>query len=356
MAVVDNIKPSVRALGAYTLKAVEARVKLNQNESPFDLADEVKQRVVARVAARPWNRYPDFHPADVLEGLGALHGLTGSNVLIGNGSNELIQAVLAAVVGRGTPVAIPIPTFTLYAMMIAANDGEVRELRLTPDLEYDAEAWREQARRGDAHLLICTPNNPTGSVMSPALIDELATTTPRLVIVDEAYVQFGHGEVASLVSRHPNLIVLRTFSKAAGLAGVRFGYALANADMAREIGKVKLPYNVGLHGLEVAREVIGTPSVVDRVVQMVGVERERVADALAAVPVERVFRGFANFVLFRAERASELWAFLYARGVLIRDVGAYPMLAGCMRVSIGTPAENDEFIAGVRDFYATERT
>ena len=347
----DNIIPEVRGLGAYTLKATEARVKLNQNESPWDVPQAFKERVLARVAAASWNRYSDFHPADVLEGLGRLHGLSGANVLIGNGSNELIQALFAAIVGQGTRVALPVPTFTLYRMMVEANQGVVDEILLREDLSYDVEAWRAAARRGDTHLLLCSPNNPTGSVVSPELVAELASLTPRLVIVDEAYMQFGQHDLAPLVREHPNVIVLRTFSKAVGLAGIRLGYALANERLVPEIGKVKLPYNVGLLGLEVARVALEEPDVFTRAAAPLLEQRRRLEAACRALPFADVVTGMANFVVVRTPRARELFAFLFERGILIRDIGAYPMLSDCLRISIGTPDENTELIETMRAFF-----
>lgn len=351
MSVIENIIPSVRALGAYTLNATVARVKLNQNESPWDVSEEFKARVLQRVQTHDWNRYPDFHPADVLQGLGELHGLSGENVLIGNGSNELIQAIFAGTVGAGTKVAIPVPTFTLYAMMVAANQGELIQVMLKDDLSYDLEAWRALAKEGEAHLLLCSPNNPTGSTVAKAFIEELAQTTSKLVIVDEAYVHFGEEDLSPLVQKYPNVIVLRTFSKASGLASVRFGYALAAKELVPELNKVKLPYNVGVFGLEVARMAIEEPTVFDSSAAPLNAERQRLEEAFAALPFELVLRGMANFVVVRTPRAKELFDTLFEQGILIRNIGAYPMLENCLRISVGTPEENDELIAALQNFF-----
>ncbi len=350
MSALDNVLPSVRALAPYTLKATEAPTKLNQNESPFALPPELVREVLDAVAARPWNRYPDFHPVDVLAGIGALHGLPAASVLLGNGSNELIQAVFAACVGRGTPVALPSPTFSLYAMMVAANEGDVVRVPLRDDLGYDVDAWMALAREGRAHLLLCSPNNPTGSVVRDADIAALCEATPRLVIVDEAYAEFGDGDAASLVATYPNLVVLRTFSKALGLAGVRLGYALAQPELAEAIGRVKLPYNVGVFGLEVARAFLRRPEVLRGHVSALRQERARLTARLSELRVD-VMAGSANFVLIRTERAQALFGWLLERGILVRDVGSYPMLAGCLRITVGTASENDAVVDAVASFF-----
>ncbi len=350
MSVVDNIIAPVRELSEYTLKATVARVKLNQNESPRDLSPELKRLVLDRVAALPWNRYPDFVPADVLAGIGEMHGLGGENVLIGNGSNELIQALFAACVESGTKVSIPSPTFTLYAMMVRANGGEVDNVRLRDDLSYDLDAWRERAARGDRHLLLCSPNNPTGSTVTPKFVSELASATSKLVIVDEAYAQFGDDDHSRLLGDHDNVVVLRTFSKAMGLAGVRLGYALVHRSLAPEINKVKLPYNVGIFGLEVARLALEEPSLFVGVREEQRRERGRLVEALRALPLEAVYDGAANFVLIRTAQASGLFESLFEAGVLIRNVGHYPMLESCLRVSVGTPEQNDEVLERIAGY------
>lgn len=352
MSAIQNILPSVRALKPYTLKATVAPIKLNQNESPWDVDDAFKKRVLERTQAHAWNRYPDFHPADVLQGLGEMHGLTGENVLVGNGSNELIQAVFAATVGAGQRVAIPVPTFSLYAMMIAANQGECVEVPLNEDFTYDLERWRELARRQDTHLLLCTPNNPTGSTVTRSLVEELAGLTTKLVIVDEAYVHFGKEDLSPLVERFPNVIVLRTFSKAAGLASVRFGYALAAQELVPELQKVKLPYNVGIFGLEVARAALEDPSVLHNAIQPLVQERTRLQQELERMPFTHVLKGMANFVVVGHPQAQEIFDVLFEQGILIRNIGGYPMLGNHLRISIGTPEQNDALIQALQRYFA----
>lgn len=352
MSVTDNILPSVRALAPYTLTATVAPIKLNQNESPWDVSEEFKARVLERVSTSDWNRYPDFHPADVLQGLGELHGLTGENVLIGNGSNELIQAMFSATVAKGTVVAIPLPTFSLYKMMIAANEGECIEVPLKDDFTYDLDAWRALADAGEAHLLLCSPNNPTGSTVSRAFVKELADRTEKLVIIDEAYVHFGKEDLSDLVQSRDNVIVLRTFSKASGLASVRFGYALASKALVPELNKVKLPYNVGVFGLEVARAAIENPRILDEAAGPLIHERTRLQNAFEGMPFTRVLHGLANFVVVSTPRAQELFDALFEQGILIRNIGGYPMLSDHLRISVGTPKENDTLIAALHEFFA----
>lgn len=351
-SVEENIIPTVRSLGAYTLKATESRVKLNQNESPFDLPEAMKTRVLERVKARAWNRYPDFHPADILQALGDKHGLDGEHVLVGNGSNELIQAVFAATIRKGTTVAIPQPTFSLYRMMIQANEGDVLEVPMSsPSFNYDQEAWRQLADEGESHLLLCSPNNPTGSSVDSSFVRDLASRTNRLVIVDEAYQQFGEFDVSDVVASHNNVIVLRTFSKALGLAGIRFGYALAAKELVPQIGKVKLPYNINIFTLEVVRTVLEEPTFFDSLASPLIAARTKLEEACDQLPFEFIIKGMANFVVAKSDDAQDLFDHLFARGILVRDIGAYPMLDNCLRFSVGTPEETDELIEALQDYF-----
>src|SRR3989449_7005139 len=239
------IKPRVRAQAAYTLQAPEARRKLNQNESPFDVPVAVKDAVLARVRDAAWNRYPAFTPAELLARLAERHGWTPDGVLVGNGSNELIQATLAVTVGQGTPVVTPVPTFTLYGLLAAVYGGRQVGVPLTPAFEFDVAALIRAVRDTRAPVVVVnSPNNPTGTALPEGAAERLLAETEAIVVLDEAYQDFGGPTAIPLLARAPRLVVLRTFSKAMSLAGLRFGYALAHPAVAAEIVKAKLPSNV----------------------------------------------------------------------------------------------------------------
>src|SRR6185295_8955332 len=160
------IKPAVRSLSAYTLAARQAPVKINQNENPYDLPEPLKRRVLEQALARPWSRYPDFDPRELVEALAAYSGWKADGILAGNGSNELIEALLLVTVGPGTRVAIPQPTFTLYALLTGILGGEVVPVPLGPDLAYDVDAL-VAAGRAPGLVIACSPNNPTGGALTP---------------------------------------------------------------------------------------------------------------------------------------------------------------------------------------------
>ena len=346
-----HVKPAVRAVKAYTLAARLAPVKLNQNENPCDLPEAVKQRVLERALMRPWSRYPDFEPRELLSALAAFAGWRPEGVLAGNGSNELIQALLLVTVGPGARVVIPEPTFTLYGLLTSILGGEAVRVPLGPELEYDAGALRRARRESAAGVtIVCSPNNPTGGVVAVEDVERLCADGDGLVVVDEAYHEFSGQSVVPLLARHENLVVLRTFSKAMSLAGLRVGYLLASPALVREINKARLPYNLNffsqaaaLAALEQRREL---ESVVRRLVAM----REEMLQALAAMPGVRPYPSRANFILFELLDRDPKAVFdaLFNRGVLVRDVTSYPRLERCLRVSIGSPDENAAFLGGLQ--------
>src|SRR6266536_2323353 len=186
-----HVKPAVRALKAYTLAARQAPIKINQNENPFELPEAMKRRVLERVLARPWGRYPEFDPRELTAALAAFAGWRADGVLAGNGSNELIEALLLVTVGPGTRVVIPEPTFTLYALLTSILGGDPVRVALGPDLQYDADALAQARRQREAGLtVVCSPNNPTGGVLPPEAVARLCAESDGLVVIDEAYHEF----------------------------------------------------------------------------------------------------------------------------------------------------------------------
>jgi histidinol-phosphate aminotransferase len=342
----------VRAQRAYTLAARRAPVKLNQNENPYDVPEGVKRRVLEQALARPWSRYPDFDPQDLVDALARFSGWRVDGILAGNGSNELIEALLLVTVGEGTRVVIPEPTFTLYALLTAILGGRAVRVPLGPDLEYDGEALQRARRESGASVtIVCSPNNPTGGVLPAGDLRRLCAESDSLVVVDEAYHEFSRQSAVPLLSEFENLIVLRTFSKAMGFAGLRMGYLLASPEIVGEVNKARLPYNINFFSQAAALAVLEEAPAFGQTVGRLIAMREQLALDLAALPGVRVFPSRANFILFELAEKDPRTVFedLYARGVLVRDVTAYPRLTRCLRVSVGNEDENAAFLRALRE-------
>jgi len=340
------IKPEVRGLSAYTLKHFEADVKLDQNENPYELPADLKREVVDRVLRRPWGRYPEFVPAAVIKTLSKFTGWAEEGILVGNGSNELIQTSLSVTLGPGRCLAVPQPTFTLYKLMATTLQAEINQVYLDPEtFEFDVDKLIEASRTADV-LVVCSPNNPTGGLLEREALIAVLKNAKGLVLLDEAYHEFSGQTALLLLPEHRNLVVLRTFSKAMAMAGLRFGYMMAHPEIAREVYKSKLPYNVNVFTLAAAEIVIEKRAVLNRGIEALIRERERVFAELQKRPAVHSFPSAANFILIRTARpARDLFDLLYRERVLVRDVSAYPLLDRCLRISIGTPEENDRFLA-----------
>jgi histidinol-phosphate aminotransferase len=361
----SSIKNSVLLLRPYTLAPYRASVKLNQNENPWDAPVEIKQETLNRMKDRAWSRYPDFSPQRLHERLAEFSGWQPDGIIAGNGSNELIQALLMVTVGEGKRVLITEPTFALYRQITTVLGGEVASIPLNPELQFDVAALVGEIEETEPELtIICSPNNPTGCVISDEDLVVLLRATRGLIVVDEAYHDFAHpGSQAGqpdrgvghsavpLLGDHENLVVLRTFSKAMAMAALRVGYLLAAPELVREIAKALLPYNLNAlsqTAAEVAIEMFEAR--LKPLVEAVCAERERLYVELASIPGLFPVQSQANFMVVRSNKEPHrVFAELLKRDILVRDVSGYPMLTDYFRVSVGTPEENDRLITALRE-------
>jgi histidinol-phosphate aminotransferase len=273
-------------------------------------------------------------------------------LLAGNGSNELIQALLMVTLKEGKRVLICEPTFALYRQVSAVLCADVSSVALALDLQFDFASLRRAIRETQPDVtIICSPNNPTGSVIADEDLSRLLKESQGLIVVDEAYHEFAQHSVVPLLSAFKNLIVLRTFSKAMALAGMRVGYLLADPTIVREIGKALLPYNLNVlsqTAAQVALEMYES-ELRPLITKIVG-ERERVFAALKQIKGLSPIASRANFMVVRSSVSPKIvFDELLKRDILIRDVSSYRMLADYFRISVGTPQENDQLIAALRE-------
>jgi histidinol-phosphate aminotransferase len=344
-----------RRLRPYALQPEQARVKINQNENPWDAPEAIKLETLERLRGRAWSRYPDFVPLALHEKLARFSGWMLEGVIAGNGSNELIQALLMVTIGEGRRLLISEPTFALYRRIATVLGGDLISVPLKPDLTYDVQALRAAIETSDPEVtIICSPNNPTGCVLEARDLASLLESSRGLVVVDEAYFEFAGQTAAPLLERHTNLIVLRTFSKALAMAALRIGYLLAAPDLAREISKAVLPYNlntVSQTAAEVALEMYETE--MRPLVRRITDERERLTKELARIEGLSPVPSRGNFLVVRSTiELQRIFSELLRRDILIRDVSGYPMLPEYFRVSVGTPDENDLLLAALREICA----
>jgi len=326
-----SARATVAAMTAYTLELREAEIKLNQNESPFDFP--WKEEALARIAERAWNRYPDFESVTLRSALADAYGYTADNILVGNGSNELLAATISTFVGPGTPVVFAKPTFALYEKLVTIAGGLPVPIELDPTtglLPLD-EMLRTLATLRGGVVIVCSPNNPTGGVLPDDGIPQLLATGAT-VLFDRAYGDFAEDVLPPL---HDRLVTFSTFSKAWGLAALRVGWLASTASTCREIRKVKLPYSLNVISETVAALALENRAYRDANVAYLIAERERMLAAMRATPGITAFPSRANFIAFRGGIAFE--EFL-ARGILVRKYADF------LRVSVGTREQNDTFL------------
>jgi histidinol-phosphate aminotransferase len=294
-------------------------------------------------------------PAALHEKLALFSGWTAEGVIAGNGSNELIQSLLMVTVGEGRRVLISEPTFALYRQIVTVLGGEVISVPLKPDLTYDVKALLAAIETSSPDVtIICSPNNPTGCVMESRDLAALLESSRGLVAVDEAYFEFAGQTVAPLLERHANLVVLRTFSKALAMAALRVGYLMAAPALARDISKAVLPYNLNALSQTAAEVAVEMHEAeLQPLVRRIIDERARLTNELARIEGLAPVPSRANFMVVRSEiEPRRICSELLRRDILIREVSGYPMLRDYFRVSVGTPAENDQLLAALREICA----
>ncbi|MDR1422113.1 MAG: histidinol-phosphate transaminase [Coriobacteriales bacterium] len=339
-------------LAPYDPKYLPARVLLSANESPWGLTESVRACVLAALADREFNRYPDPLAADLRAQIATYCGVRAEQVLIGNGGDELIFDLLLAWGTGGRRLLIAPPSFGSYEIFARLTDTEVIEVARRADKSVDEQTLLARLGEGDIDLLmLASPNNPTGECLSCDFVERLLAASDAPVLLDQAYLEFADPvyDASPLLARHDNLVLLRTFSKAFGLAGIRLGYLLANPAVIHELVKVRQPYSVDSFSTLIGSAVLADLDALDERVATTRLERERVAGELARLPDARVYPSEANFLLVSFPGAAVIWQRLYEdHGVLVRDFSHSPGLEGCLRISIGTPEENDLLLEAMR--------
>lgn len=351
--VLDRIRPAVRRLKPYHVGGIEdPPVKLNQNESPYDLPEDLKREIVNGFLEIPFNRYPKEQPDRLARGFADYVGWLPDGILVGNGSNELTYTLGLTIIEKGTPVVMPRPMFALYTTVVRLHEGELFEIPPRPDLSFDAEAILHAVREYDPALtVLATPNNPTGLAMSFGEIESIVAAASGFVVIDEAYAEFTDDPGGiPLLEQYPNVIVLRTLSKAWGLAGLRLGFMLARPQVIAEILKARLPFMVNPLAERTALVLMQRRKMLaDRARQM----KESCADltrALQNMDKIEVIPSQTNFVLFRTSvEPSKLMNRLAESGVLVRNMAGYPELNGFLRVNAGTEIENNTFLLALQN-------
>lgn len=350
----NSVRPSAPQLAGlvpYDPKYLPAEALLSANENPHDVDADIRQEIAREIKKTPFNRYPDPLANGLRDLIADANGLERDWVLVGNGGDELLFDMALAWGGPGRTFLNMPPTFSVYAANARLTGTAVVDINRRADFSIDEEAVLKRVSQGDIDfIIIASPNNPTGLMAPSAFLEKLLDATDALVMVDEAYFEFSRHTMRPALEAHKNLVILRTFSKAFSLAGVRLGYILGNPEVVREFIKVRQPYSVDAVSQAIGRVVYANRAKFERGIRAIIDERSRVHEALLATPGAVVYPSDSNWVLFRLPDAHEAWEYLYEHGVLVRDFSSSAGLEGCLRVTIGTPEQNDMFIKKLREF------
>ena len=341
------VRPEVRDLKAYHVSEPHVPVKLHANESPFNLSGELTGRISSEAAKIAYNRYPDPSSADLRNVMAGQLGVPVNQLLLGNGSDELIQMIIMAFGGHAAPVIIPSPTFSMYRNIALSLGESVKAVPLDSSFELDGPAMLNECKKGPSIVFISYPNNPTGNCFSEDVIIKILDSSEGIVVIDEAYFDYSRKSFIEKLGNYPNMIILRTLSKI-GLASLRLGVLIAGEELVQIVNRVRLPYNIGSMQQAAAFQALSLRDDIDSGIALVTGERVRLAAEMSSIEGLEIFRSDSNFILFRVQDADGLFEDLIGEGVLIRNLNLPGPLKDCLRVTAGTPAENDKFIDALK--------
>ncbi len=344
--IIKLIKPQVRRLKAYSIDETPCRIKLDAMENPFSLPDDISREIADAVRASQINRYPDPSAGKLKKSISELWGMDPERMILGNGSDELIQAIILAF---GGPVLIPAPTFAMYEITAKALSQDVATMPLGQGFSLDADKMLKEAKAIKAKVIfLACPNNPTGNRFSDEAVRKILDKADAAVVIDEAYFDFSRKSFLPLLEDYPNMLLLRTLSKI-GFAGLRVGVLTASPKVIEELNKIRLPYNINSLSQAAAVAALGHRDVLDQQISLLISERERLYNALSQIKGITAYPSETNFILFRtATDATDIYTRLKQAGILIKNLNRPGPLKNCLRVTVGTPEENNEFFAALK--------
>jgi len=350
------LRREILDLHAYHVPDSAGYIKLDAMENPYSVPPALRGEIADAVAAAAINRYPDPAAASLKEKIRSVLGLPdGMGVLLGNGSDELIQLLALALNKPGATLLGVEPSFVMYKMIATFTGMRYVGVPLTAnsgaaDFSLDLPATLDAIRREQPALIfLAYPNNPTGNLFPADAVAQIIEAAHGLVVVDEAYYAFAADSFIPRLAHYPNLLVMRTFSKL-GMAGLRLGFLAGSTAWLEQLEKLRLPYNVGVLPQVVAGKLLEHHDVLLQQAEQIKRDRATLYRQLGEIATVRVYPSEANFLLFRVANAVEVFDSLKRRGVLIKNLhGVHPMLNGCLRVTVGTPEENERFVVALQE-------
>ncbi len=355
IAVEQLIRPEIRAMASYAVPSADNMIKLDAMENPYQWNESDKHAWLEELSQVSLNRYPDPAAAPLQQQLRRVMGIDDSlDVMLGNGSDELIQMLMLAVAKPGATVLSPEPGFSMYKMIASWVGLNYIGVPLGTDFSLDGQGMLSTIKEHQPALIfLALPNNPTGNLFDVNVLQQIIEASSGLVILDEAYTAFASRDHLDWASKYNNVLVMRTLSKV-GLAGLRLGLLVGAPAWIEQFNKVRMPYNINVLTQASATFALTRYNTLLEQADSIKQERQRFLVSLKALDNLTVFPSEANFILFRLENnAQDVFAGLKEKGILIKCLdGSHPLLKGCLRVTVGLPEENTQFLAVLKDLLA----
>ncbi len=351
------VKRDVLELKPYQVENIQCRIKLDAMENPYHLPESLMVKILEGVKRLEINRYPDPSASRLKNIISAQTGISTDSIIIGNGSDELIQMVLTVFGEEGDKVLFPAPTFSMYGIIAKSLSLKTEVIPLGEDWELPLDKFLHEIERIKPKVIfISYPNNPTGNCFDGESILKILERAQGIVVIDEAYYDFSKKTFLPYLKEYKNLIILRTLSKI-GMAGLRVGYLMADKEICKELNKVRLPYNSNSVSQEIASIILENRAEINRQIEAIISERERLIDELKGIKDIKPFPSETNFILFKlvvseasltVKDGKEVFSTLADSGILVRNFGSDSYLKDCLRVTVGTHKENNEFLDVIR--------
>ena len=344
-------RTGLKDMPSYDVVERDWNIKVNANESNLNMPPMVEERLMARLSSVAFNRYPNEQVETLAQQIAVNFNLSKENVLIANGSSEILEKLFFAFGGRGRKIVYPQPSFSMYKIYAKFSVSTGVPVDLKEDYTFDAAAFVDAVKESRASLaVICSPNNPTGTKIPLADIEYVAKNIECAFVIDEAYVEFDGGTAVGLMKEYPHMMVARTFSKAYGLASARVGYLLADKKIIEMVSKACMPYHVNVLSAVTADIVYQMRDEYVPRIQMSIAERKRMSELLKQIDGMEVYPSVTNFILVKHPKAVAINEYLESIGIGVRSFGNAPRLTNCLRISMGTREENDTWYKAIKDF------
>lgn len=338
----------IKNLQAYKPHDYPYKYKLDANESPFNLPPQIKDQIIRYINSTELNRYPDTHSTELRQKISAYTKVPFHNIMVGNGSDEMIQLITNIFVEEGEVVLSHGPTFAMYKVATTIAGGQYVESLTDENFHVNIDNLINQANETKAKIIfLCTPNNPTGKIIKKQEILKVIENTKAIVVVDEAYIEFGGESVIEQIHSYERLMVLRTFSKAFGAASIRLGYLMANEKLISYLERAKQPYNINAITQCIGLTLLDNANLITERINEIKSERDKLVTQMNQLKGIAVCPTEANFIFFKAKNAKEVFEELLARGVMVRSFKNE--LENYLRVTVGTVEENTAFITALKD-------